>query len=183
MSTTLVAIFSQLRPISPASRRRRLPSPRPCLMLILSISSRCLPPQVWAGCPQLPAALHLGERLGDSAWPSYHLLVSTKAAARLPVGPAAASSLPPPGFLQDRPAFAFMLCSGTSPPPSPGLVPTPRHLFRPVVSMLGNFSFSFHLPFVLIRLSAAQFSNFLLTSFTSILFCAGYQSLSCKMAG
>ena len=107
MSTTLVAIFSQLRPISPASRRRRLPSPRPCLMLILSISSRCLPPQVWAGCPQLPAALHLGERLGDSAWPSYHLLVSTKAAARLPVGPAAASSLPPPGFLKDRPGLCL----------------------------------------------------------------------------
>ena len=79
----------------------------PAALLILSISSQCLPPQVWAGCPQLPAALHLGERLGDSAWPSYHLLVSTKAAARLPVGPAAASSLPPPGFLQDRPGLCL----------------------------------------------------------------------------
>ena len=57
MSTTLVAIFSQLRPISPASRRRRLPSPWPCLSSPLALGDyhlkfgpaarNCQPPCTW----------------------------------------------------------------------------------------------------------------------------------------
>ena len=49
---------------------------------------------------------HLGEQLGELAWPSHHHLVSSKAATRLlPVGLAAASTLPPPGLLKDCPGL------------------------------------------------------------------------------
>ena len=43
-----------------------------------------------------PPPGHLGEQLGESAWPSHHPLVSSKAATRLlPVGPAARHCHPP----------------------------------------------------------------------------------------
>ena len=69
----------------------------------------------------------------------YHHLVSTKAAARLLfVGPAAVSPLPPPGFPRDRPGLRLHAVQWDL-PSFTWTHPYISHLFRPVVSMLGEF--------------------------------------------
>ena len=113
MSPTLVVVSFQLWPISLASQRCQLPSPWPAQhSRRLSATTTA----IWASCPQLPAALQLGERVG--------LFVAV-------ISPSPGSSL-----TTSRLRLHATQWDDLSIHLILSIVPTPRLHFRPAVSML-----------------------------------------------